>query len=128
MQETIEQLFKENIEQFKEQFKEQLNEQFEEVYSDFTSKYLPYVGQDVGYNAFDIAIEIVRSLLDGKNEYKWLLEKCNIQDDIINNILGKMSERELEKLYARKLTILTNERDYYKNLAEHLEERLDHYE
>lgn len=84
--------------------------------------------QDVGYNAFDSAIEIVRSLLDGKNEYKWLLEKYDIQDDIINNVLGKMPERELEKLYARKLTILTNERDYYKNLTGHLEEGLGHRE
>ena len=128
MQKTIEELFKKNIEQFKEQFKEQLNEQFEEVYGDFTAKYLPYVEQDVGYNAFDIAIEIVRSLLNGENEYKWLLEKYDIQDDIINNVLGKMSERELEKLYARKLTTLTNERDYYKNLAGHLEEGLGHRE
>lgn len=128
MQNTIEELFKKNIEQFKEQFKEQLNEQFEEVYGDFTAKYLPYVEQDVGYNVFDIAIEIVCSLLDGKNEYKWLLEKYDIHDDIINNILGKMSERELEKLYARKLTILTNERDYYKNLAEHLGKGLGHHE
>lgn len=127
MQKTIEELFKKNIEQFKEQFKEQLNEQFEEVYGDFTAKYLPYVEQDVGYNAFDSAIEIVRSLLDGKNEYKWLLEKYDIHDTI-NNILGKMSERELEKLYARKLTILTNERDYYKNLTGHLEEGLGHHE
>lgn len=128
MQNTIEELFKKNIEQFKEQFKEQLNEQFEEVYGDFTAKYLPYVEQDVGYNAFDSAVEIVCSLLDGKNEYKWLLEKYDIHDDIINNILGKMSERELEKLYARKLTILTNERDYYKNLAEHLGKGLGHHE